>query len=183
MSFASLNLINVDGVLYRRINLKKCEAFFVSDVITFPRGASGTYNVQLAGHDSHGVAFMQDTSHRVVLDDSRSVNYELTAVGSNSIEIHTNDTLSFSFQLHNPGDYSTSFQFASSRVMGFKKEVTPIAALIPPGERAEITFTVQVDPQQIERLIPGSSHRFTLYGSNGCRSVSAFKTVIFSGDA
>ena len=169
----------MDGTLARRINLRKCSGFFVSDVITFASGASGTYQIQLTGHDSNGVGFMQDTSHRVMLDESRSVDYELRAVNGSIVEITSNDTLSFSFELFNPGTYSTNFHFASSSVRGFKKEFTPIVAIVPPKESVEITFTLQVDPLNINMLSPGSSYRFTLFGSNGCRSVSAAKTVLY----
>ena len=126
---------------------------------------------------------MQDTSHRVVLDESRSVNYELYAVNSSILDISVNDTLSFSFELYNPGVYSTNFNFASSTVRGFKKEVTPIIALVPPKERVEITFILQVDPQNVNMLSSGSLYRFTLFGSNGCRSVSASRTVLYLEEA
>ena len=122
---------------------------------------------------------MQDTGHTVVLDESRSVDYELTTVNGSTIDITVNDTVSFSFELYNPGIYSTNFHFASSTVRGFKKEFRPIVTLVPPGESVEITFTLQVDLQNIALLSRGSSYRFTLFGSNGCRSVSASKTVMY----
>lgn len=180
ISFASLNLFNEDGSLSRRIILRKCDGFFVSDAITF--GKTETLTVQLAGHDAHGVAFVQDTSHEVVFDENRSVNYELSAAtGNNVLRIGSNDTLSFSFYLYNPEQYSTRFSFASSSVTGFQKNVTPTSVVVGPRERAEITFTLQVDQQNTENLSPGSSYRFALFGSNGCKSVSASKAVVFSG--
>ena len=180
ISFASINLVSEDGRSTKHITLKKCDGFFSSDIISFARGTSGRYNVQLIGHDALGVAFMQDTRHKIVLDQSRSVDYDLIAGGNDSLNIGVNDTLEFSFYLYNPGDYSTQFVFASSSVIGFKKEVSPTAVVIRSRETAEITFTLNVDQRNTEKLTQGSSYRFSLYGSNGCRSLSASKTVIFS---
>lgn len=123
---------------------------------------------------------MQDTSHRVVFDESRSVDYKLTAVNGSVVDtITANDAVSVLFELDNPGIYSTNFHFASSAVRGFRKKFSPIVALVPPKETFEITFTIQVDPQNVHMLRRGSPYRFTLFGSNGCRSVSASKTVIY----
>ena len=45
---------------------------------------------------------MQDTGHRVVLNESRSVDYELIAVNGSIVDnITVDDTLSFSFELYN----------------------------------------------------------------------------------
>ena len=123
---------------------------------------------------------MQDTSHRVVLDESRSVEYKLTAEGNTSLDAGINDTLMFSFYLYNPGEYSTRFVFASTSVIGFKKDVSPTSVVISSGETAEITFTLRIDQRNAKRLTHGSSYIFSLFGSNGCSSLSASKTVIFS---
>ena len=177
ISYVSLNLISSERSLARRINLIKCRSsgLFVSDVITF---SEGTYEVQLAGHDIHGVSFRQDTRHTLVFDSSSKVEYELTSVGEGTIEMARNNSLTFSFHLHNPSVYSTSFRFASTSVRGFDKQVVPVSAIVPAKKSVEIMFTIRVDSQLGELVKTGSSYRFTLFTSNGCVSYSIYKTVI-----
>ena len=176
IGYASLTLISSDENQARRINLIKCKStrLFVSDVITF---SEGTYDVHLSGYDIHGVSFTQATGHTITFDSSNIVDYELTSVGEELLDMERNETLSFIFRLRNPSVYSTSFHFASSSVRGFDKRVTPIFAVIPGQESIDIMFTLSIDSQRGRFINTGSSYRFTLFTSNGCASYSASKTV------
>ena len=147
----------------------------MSDIITF---SEGTYDVQLAGHDIHGVGFTQTTGHTLVFDSSNTVDYELTSVGEETLEMKHNETLSFIFRLRNPSLYSTSFHFASSSVRGFDKRVTPISAVVPGRQSVEIMFTLGIDSEPSSSINIGSTYKFALFASNGCASYSISKTVM-----
>ena len=178
IAYASLTFVSSDGNQARRINLFKCKTtrLFVSDVVTF---SEGTYNVELSGHDIYGVSFTQTTGHTLTFDSSNTVDYELASVGEDTLNFDTrNETLSFSFRLHNPSVYSTSFQFASTSVRGFDKVIIPISAVVPGRKAVDITFTLSIDSESGGLIRTGSSYKFTLFASNGCASYSASKTVV-----
>ena len=176
IAYASLAFISSDGNRARRINLIKCKTtrLFVSDVVTF---SEGTYDVELSGHDIHGVSFTQSTEHTLTFDSSNTVDYDLTPLGEGTLEMKRNETLSFVFRLHNPSVYSTSFHFASTSVRGFDKQVTPFSAVVPGQQAVNVTFTLNIDAERGRLIRAGSSYRFTLFASNGCASYSASKTV------
>ena len=179
IAYASLTFISSDGNQARRINLFKCKTtrLFVSDVVTF---SEGIYDVELSGHDIHGVSFTQTTGHILTFDSTNTVDYELAPVGEDTLNFDTenNETLSFSFHLHNPSVYSTSFQFASTSVRGFDKVVTPISAVVPGRKSVDITFTLSINSESGGLIRTGSSYKFTLFASNGCASYSASKIVV-----
>ena len=90
IAYASLAFISSDGNRARRINLIKCKTtrLFVSDVVTF---SEGTYDVELSGHDIHGVSFTQSTEHTLTFDSSNTVDYDLTPLGEGTLEMKRND--------------------------------------------------------------------------------------------
>ena len=124
--------------------------------------------------------FLQATGHTLTFDSSNTVNYELTSVGMETLEMKQNETLSFSFRLHNPSMYSTSFHFASSYVRGFLKQVTPVSAVVQGGESLDIMFALRVNPDLSEFVTDGGLYKFTLFASNGCGSYTISKNVVIS---
>ena len=150
----------------RLIPLTKCGNAFKCDY-TFN---AGSFRYGLHGIDINGTVFTYDINN-AVFESNGARFYSLLPLNNTRITILYAGTFNIYFKLLNKDAVgSTNFSLSVNYPEGFATTLNPRSVLLHPKETQTIHFSARV---YSNRVVVGTTYRFTLNAANGCVNLSA----------